>query len=199
MDAMQIVLVILALCGAWAVIELALVLRRARGMVDSLDKTVERVNDTIEEARPIVAKLDGVVDELQPAVAQLEPLLKQTTVAVEALSADLVEVNGVLRDVSTVSGAASSASNAVTGFADAASEKVQRLLSRSPRAVAPADAPSLDCAPACGSAEPPSPSPNPGRDVRPDAAEGEACADDGAATEPRRYFTYSTAEESDHE
>ena len=71
-----------------------------------------------------------MVDELQPAVSQIEPLLKQATVAIEALSADLIEVNGVLRDVSAVSGAASSASSAVTGLADAASEKVHKLFAK---------------------------------------------------------------------
>ena len=139
MDPMQIVLVILVLAGVWAVVELALVLRRTRGVIASLDKTVEQVASTIEEARPVVAKLDGVVDELQPAVAQIEPLLKQATVAVEALSADLVEVNGVLRDVSAVSGAASSASNAVTGIVDGATEKVHKLFAK-PRKAEPAPA-----------------------------------------------------------
>lgn len=192
MDPMKIALIVLAAAGVWAVVELALVLRRTRGVVDSLDKTVEQVNSTIEEARPVVAKLDGVVDELQPAVAQIEPLLKQATVAVEALSADLVEVNGVLRDVSAVSGAASSASNAVTGLADAASEKVHKLFAKPrkpehvPAAPAFADAPSepldrfLDLEPAGPEA------------VRDDA-------DQGAADADRQYFTYATSEETDHE
>mgnify|MGYP001632217186 CR=1 FL=1 len=192
MDPMKIALIVLAAAGVWAVVELALVLRRARGVVDSLDKTVEQVNSTIEEARPVVAKLDGVVDELQPAVAQIEPLLKQATVAVEALSADLVEVNGVLRDVSAVSGAASSASNAVTGLADAASEKVHKLFAKPrkpehvPAAPAFADAPSepldrsLDLEPA-----------------GPEAARDDA--DHEVADADRQYFTYATSEETDHE
>ena len=132
------------------------------------------------------------MDELQPAVAQIEPLLKQATVAVEALSADLVEVNGVLRDVSAVSGAASSASNAVTGLADAASEKVHKLFAKprkpehTPAAPAFADAPSepldrsLDLEPAAPEA------------VRDDADHEVADAD-------RQYFTYATPEETDHE
>lgn len=192
MDPMKIALIVLAAAGVWAVVELALVLRRTRGVVDSLDKTVEQVNSTIEEARPVVAKLDGVVDELQPAVAQIEPLLKQATVAVEALSAGLVEVNGVLRDVSAVSGAASSASNAVTGFADAASEKVHKLFAKPrkpehvPAAPAFADAPSepldrsLDLEPA-----------------GPEAARDDA--DHEVADADRQYFTYATSEETDHE
>lgn len=187
MEPMQIVLVVLALVGVWAVAELALTLRRARDVVASLDKTVEQVNSTIEEARPVVAKLDGVVDELQPAVAQVEPLLKQATVAVEALSADLIEVNGVLRDVSAVSGAASSASNAVTEFADAASGKVQRLLNRGHKAAAPKavkPAPVHDDEPVAQSAVQPAEAPAPEAEPQ---------------SEPRIYFTYNPGEETINE
>lgn len=192
MDFIQIVLVVLAVAGIWAVIELALVLRRTRGVVDTLDKTVAEVADTIEEARPVVAKLDGIVDELQPAAAQLEPLLKQTTVAVEALSADLVEVNGVLRDVSTVSGTASAASNAVSGLADAASEKVQRLFGRARKAGESAACALNRSSDADASADPAALSPAAELDV--DAA---ACDEQPVATE--QYFTYGDAEETDHD
>lgn len=188
MDPIQIVLIVLALAGAWAVVELALILRRTRGVVDSLDKTVEQVNSTIEEARPVVAKLDGVVDELQPAVAQIEPLLKQATVAAEALSADLVEVNGVLRDVSAVSGAASSASSAVTGLADAASEKVHKLFAK-PRKSEPMSAP---LTPADAASAPAAEYTEAFEHVS-----GEAELSESA--EPRQYFTYDPAGESDHE
>lgn len=183
MDPMHIVLIALVLAGAWAVVELALTLRRARGVVDAIDKTVEQVNSTIEEARPVVAKLDGAVDELQPAMAQIEPLLKQATVAVEALSADLIEVNGVLRDVSTVSGAASSASSAVTELADAASDKVQKLFGRGHKN---------------------SPNPAPGsalKTLREDAAGGAApesqplCPEELREDQPSMYFTYDPSED----
>lgn len=144
MDPLQIVLIVLALVAIWAVIELALVLRRARSTVDSLDKTVGSINDTIAQTKPVIehldetltdvkpvmAKLDTSLEELQPALTQVEPLLRQGSIAVEALSADLIEVNGVLRDVSEVTGSMSSASGAVSGIASAASEKVQRLLNR---------------------------------------------------------------------
>lgn len=183
MDPMQIVLIILVLVGAWAVVELALTLRRARGVVDTIDKTVGQVNSTLEEARPVVAKLDGVVDELQPAMAQIDPLLKQATVAVEALSADLIEVNGVLRDVSAVSGAASSASNAVTELADAASDKVQKLLGRAHRPAAP----SIERTPLSSSSSG-------------EALVSEPAADSHAPerdhdSQPRTYFTYEPNEE----
>ena len=143
MEPIQIVLVVLALVGVWAVAELALTLRRTRDVVASLDKTVEQVNSTIEEARPVVAKL--------------------------------------------VSGAASSASNAVTEFADAASGKVQRLLNRGHKAAAPKavkPAPVHDDEPVAQSAVQPAKAP---------ASEAESQA------EPRTYFTYNPGEETINE
>lgn len=130
MDPLHILLVLLVIAGIWAVIELALTIRRARTTVDSLDKTMGEVNDMFAETRPVVAKLDGAIDELQPALTQVEPLLKSANVAVDALTSNLIEVEAVVRDVSTVTGAAANAGNAVSGVADSASEAVQKLLGK---------------------------------------------------------------------
>lgn len=191
MEPLQIVLIVLALAGVWALVELALVLRRARGTVDALDKTVTELNGTLEEARPVVAKLDGVVDELQPALTQVEPLLKQANVAVEALSADLIEVNGVLRDVSQVTGAAGAASGAVSGIADAASEKVQRFFNRGKRATEPDTGDH--------SLTEPQPEPAVHEDVPSKNGEDPAPVEDSAAESDRQYYTYASSEEPSHE
>lgn len=130
MDPLHILLVLLVIAGIWALIELALTIRRARSTVDSLDKTMGEVNDMLAETRPVVAKLDGAIDELQPALTQVEPLLKSANVAVDALTSNLIEVEAVVRDVSAVTGAAANAGNAVSGVADSASEAVQKLLGK---------------------------------------------------------------------
>lgn len=130
MDPLHILLVLLVIAGIWAVIELALTIRRARATVDSIDKTMGEVNDMLAETRPVVTKLDGAIDELQPALTQVEPLLKSANVAVDALTSNLIEVEAVVRDVSTVTGAAANAGNAVSGVADSASEAVQKLLGK---------------------------------------------------------------------
>ena len=130
MDPIQIALIVLIVAGVWAVVELALVLRRTRGTVDTLDKTVGKLNDTIDDVRPVINKLDETVENLQPAIQQVEPLLQRSTIAVEALSADLIEVNGVLRDVSQITGGVSTASGAMSNIAGAATEKVQKLFNK---------------------------------------------------------------------
>ncbi len=130
MDPIQIALIVLIVAGAWAVVELALVFRRTRGTVDTLDKTMGKLNDTIDDVRPVINKLDETVENLQPAIQQVEPLLQRSTIAVEALSADLIEVNGVLRDVSQITGGVSTASGAMSNIAGAATEKVQKLFNK---------------------------------------------------------------------
>ena len=102
MSPIQIALLLLAVAGVWAIVELALTLRKTRNVVDSLDKTVNDLNNTIAEAQPVVAKLDGAVDELTPALAQMEPLLKSSKTAVAARNLgnvanhgfDLYEIGG---------------------------------------------------------------------------------------------------------
>lgn len=137
MDIIQIALIVLVIAAIWAVVELALTLRRTRGTVESLDKTVADLNNTLAEAQPIVAKLDGAVDELQPALTKVEPLMSSAQQTVDALTSTIVEVESVVRDVSAVSGAAASAGNAVSSISDSASEAVQRLLGKNKAASAP--------------------------------------------------------------
>ena len=175
MDPLHILLVILVIAGIWAVIELALTIRRARTTVDSLDKTMGEVNDMLAETRPVVAKLDGAIDELQPALTQVEPLLKSANVAVDALTSNLIEVEAVVRDVSTVTGAAANAGNAVSGVADSASEAVQKLL---------------------GKFKPGSPDPeralNEGSDSSREAVSTSAPEDAPAEAPAPRYYTYDS-------
>ena len=56
MEPLTIALIALVVAGIWAVVELALVLRRTRQSVAEL---TDSVNDTIGEVRPVIAKLDG--------------------------------------------------------------------------------------------------------------------------------------------
>ena len=127
MEPISIVLLLLAAAGVWAVVELALMFRKLRGTIAGLDKTVEEVNRVIEDCQPIVQKLDATVDELQPIVADLDPVVVKAGELVDAATADLLEVNVMLRDVSNVTGSVSSASSAVSSVADAATDKVQKI------------------------------------------------------------------------
>lgn len=190
MSPIQIALLLLAVAGVWAIVELALTLRKTRTVVDSLDKTVNDLNNTIAEAQPVVAKLDGAVDELTPALAQVEPLLKSSKTAVDALTSNLVEVEAVVRDISEVTGSVAEASNAVSSVTDSAAGAVQKLFNK-------VKAPAADADRKLAAAE----AEQPTERVLIGEAEDEAA--DGAdvaqkpAAKPAQYYTYTPAESSE--
>ena len=190
MGPIQIVLLLLAIAGVWAVIELALTLRKTRTVVDSLDKTVSDLNNTLAEAQPVVAKLDGAVDELTPALAQVEPLLRSSKTAVDALTSNLVEVEAVVRDISEVTGSVAEASNAVSSVTDSAAGAVQKLFNKVKAPAADADRKL-----AAAEAEQPTECVLIG-EAEDEAADG-ADAAQKAAAKPAQYYTYPPAETSE--
>lgn len=181
MEPFEIVLIVLVIAAIWAVAELALTLRRTRGVANSLDETVSKLNNTIAEAQPIVAKLDGAVDELQPALAQVEPLLKSTNTAVDALTANLVEVESVVRDVSSVTGAAANAGSAVSGITDTATEAVQRFLGKKKAETPAADRVLTGTTDADES-------------MNEGAVSADTSEEPSVTTEKKAYYTYASAE-----
>lgn len=183
MSPIQIALLVLAVAGVWAVAELALTLRKTRGVVESLDKTVDSLNNTIAEAQPIVAKLDGAVDELGPALAQVEPLLKSGQNAVDALTSDLVEVEAVVRDISDVTGSMSKASNAVSTVTDSAAGAVQKIFDK-------VKSPKIDADRQLSSADTE-------RVLLDESNSASADEDSMSATKPAQYYTYTPAETSE--
>lgn len=190
MSPIQIALLLLAVAGVWAVIELALTLRKTRTVVDSLDKTVSDLNNTLAEAQPVVAKLDGAVDELTPALAQVEPLLKSSKTAVDALTSNLVEVEAVVRDISEVTGSMAEASNAVSSVTDSAAGAVQKLFNKVKAPAADADRKLV-----AAEAEQPTERVLIG-EAEDEAADG-ADAVQKAAAKPAQYYTYMPAETSE--
>ena len=190
MSPIQIALLLLAVAGVWAIVELALTLRKTRTVVDSLDKTVTDLNNTIAEAQPVVAKLDGAVDELTPALAQMEPLLKSSKTAVDALTSNLVEVEAVVRDISEVTGSVAEASNAVSSVTDSAAGAVQKLFNKVKAPAADAD---RKLTAATAEAEQPT--------ERVLIGDDDAAADDDdvqkPAAKPAQYYTYTPAETSE--
>ena len=188
MDPLQIVLIVLAVAGIWAIVEVALSVRRVRTTLDGVDKAVTEANeamreakDTLSEARPVIAKLDATVDDLQPALERMEPLLESAHIATNALSADLVEVEAVIRDVSSFTGAAANAGNVFTTAADTASAAVQRLIGKV-KGEAPEQERKLEAA----------------GDAAADALGAEAAPADTAEA-PSKYFTYDAARDASAE
>lgn len=120
MEPLQIALIVLVVAGIWTIVELALTLRKTRSAVEEVTHSA---HEAIEQVQPIIAKADGMVDDLQPSMKHVNPMLLKATTSVDLLNANLAELDGILSDISNVSGAASNATIAageVVGHATSA-------------------------------------------------------------------------------
>lgn len=124
---LDILLVVLVCAAVWAVVELALTIRKARSAVDDITRSA---NETIEQVQPIINKIDGAVDDLQPAIKEVAPLVEKAQSAVDVATVDLARVNDVLSDVSEVSGTAANVTTAVNRVADSATAGVSNVIGR---------------------------------------------------------------------
>lgn len=135
MTPLNVALVCLVAAAVWAVVELALTIRRSRSALGDLSESLDA---TISEIRPVISKLDGMADELQPTAKELTPLVEKAQTAVDAVSLDLLRIDGILDDVSTVTGTGAAAttavSSAVESVADAASGVIGRMTGSAPKA-----------------------------------------------------------------
>ncbi|OFK24836.1 hypothetical protein HMPREF2826_06360 [Olsenella sp. HMSC062G07] len=136
MDLLQLGLIVLVVAGIWALVELALTIRKARGTVEVLGRSA---NDTIEQVQPVIAKLDGTMDDLQPAIKQVDPLVEKIGVAVVEATQSVGKVNVILDDVSHVSGTAADVTGVVNQVANNAASSVNGVINRI-TGKAPADA-----------------------------------------------------------
>lgn len=124
MDVLNIALNLLALAGIWAIVELALTIRKTRSTVDTLTKEVTEItqnaNEALDQVQPIIKKVDGMVTELEPAVEEIQPLLEKANAAVDVVTVDLASVNDILVDVSSVTDTASNVTSTVSKAANSA-------------------------------------------------------------------------------
>lgn len=179
LDPLTIALTVLAVAAVWAVVELALTLRRARSNVNEL---TESVSETLAEVRPVITKLDGAADELVPAAKRIEPILEKASTSVDLLNVDLAHVESILSDVGSVTGAGARVSDAVSGAADAVASGVAGAVGKVAAAVSGKrdhDARGLDAG-----------APAPAHLAPAEAAEVEQVSGDAG------YFTYPTNDAS---
>lgn len=119
MEPLEIALLVLVVVGVWALVELALTIRKTRNQVEDLSGSV---TDTLAEIKPVVQKLDGVADELEASSKQLDPLMEKAGTTLDAASLSLIHLDGILQDVETVTGAGAAVSDTVSKFAGTAAQ-----------------------------------------------------------------------------
>ncbi len=128
----QIALIVLIIAGVWALVELALTLKTSRKKINDISEDVE---GTLDEIKPIISKLDGVVDELEPAAKELPVLMNKASIATDALTVDLLQVDNILTDVSSVTGTASGVTSSVSKATGAAVNAASSLIGKAAKSV----------------------------------------------------------------
>ena len=130
MDPLQIMLIVLAVAGVWALVEVALTVRKAR---TTLDEVSHSATEAIDQTTPIIAKLDGVVDDVQPALREVPGMMERVNTTLDQANVSLGTVNGILGDVSSathgVAGVGESATRIVNTATSAAVGVVSKVAS----------------------------------------------------------------------
>ncbi|MBP3893097.1 MAG: hypothetical protein J6D34_03540 [Atopobiaceae bacterium] len=130
MDVMGILLMVLAIVAVWAVVELALTIRKARTTIDELTHSATEV---LDQTAPLIVKADGVIDDLQPTLRDLGPMVERVNVVLDEATISLDGVNNILGDVSSathgVAGVGESASRIVNTATSAAVGVVSKVAS----------------------------------------------------------------------
>jgi uncharacterized protein YoxC len=127
MSPLSILLLVLAVAGIWAVVELALTLRKAR---TTLDEVSHSATEAMDQATPVIAKLDGVVDELQPALREVTPLVEKIEDTLDEANTGLGKVNNILGDVSSATHGVSSVGESASRIIDTATSAAVGVVSK---------------------------------------------------------------------
>ncbi len=104
--AIPVLAVILVVVAIWAIIEIALTLRKTRSVIEAASETVEAANATL---------------------ASVDPLIEHATLTVDALNLEIMRVDQILEDVEQVTDAATSAAETVSQLSAAPMEIVNSL------------------------------------------------------------------------
>ncbi len=139
---MNIVLVvflcILAAACVWVAVEGALIIRKLRKKVDGL---TDQLGTSLEKVDSILANADQTISDLRPTVQALPGVVDHVDQTIDALKGDLTTVDTILSDVSTISGTALHATNAISKGASQASTAVGGAVAKIGKAVSDKIAP----------------------------------------------------------
>ncbi len=139
---MNIVLVvflcILAAACVWVAVEGALIIRKLRNKIDGL---TDQLGTSLEKVDGILANVDQTINDIRPSIQALPAVVDNVDQTIGALKGDLTTVDTILSDVSTISGTALHATNAISKGASQATTAVGGAVAKIGKAVSDRIAP----------------------------------------------------------
>ena len=110
-----------------AVVALALLLFR---LVRTVGLANETLNTMKEQLGPTLDNMQTITTDIKPAVRKIDPLMDRVQLTVDAMNLEMMRVDGILEDVSQITGTASSATEAVDAIASAPVKAVSGVASK---------------------------------------------------------------------
>ena len=130
--------IVLVAVGIWAVVEVAVTIRKARTKLDDL---LGEASEGLGKVSTILDTADQTLQDLGPAVQRLPGLMAKGEEAVDALSDDLATADTILADISVLTGTAMNATNAISKGASQATTAIGGAVAKVGKAVSGAIAP----------------------------------------------------------
>lgn len=117
MDVFSIILtcvyIVVGLALIWFVVELALTMRKVRGTVQDLEPTLDNV--------------EKMVTDLQPTITKVDPLMDRVTLTVDSVNLELMRVDGILENITNITGGVSKTVDAVDSVTSAPLDIVSNM------------------------------------------------------------------------
>lgn len=118
---LDLALIVLVLAGAFALVALG---RSLMQLAASIKEISDRLNTALDTLEPSLVQINALADELPAILAEAQPLLKKTGTVIDALSLDLLRVEGILSDLSHATGAVNKVSNSASRAANSVSSTI---------------------------------------------------------------------------
>lgn len=100
---LPIVYIVVGAALVWFIVELVITIRKVRG----------EALTTLDDLKPTINEVQGMVTELQPVVKKVDPLVDRVTLTVDSVNLEMMRVDAILEDVTTMTDALSKTVNVV--------------------------------------------------------------------------------------
>ena len=117
MDLLTIVTVVLFIALIGLVVVFGVLMLR-------LMKTLEATTATISKLEPTIANVEEITSEIKPTVRKIEPIVDRVQLTLDSVNLEMMRVDGILEDVSHITGNAVNASEAVDTITSAPAKAV---------------------------------------------------------------------------
>ncbi|TJW12286.1 DUF948 domain-containing protein [Parvibacter caecicola] len=117
---LPIVFALVGIALIWFVVELAMLVRKARGTVTNVEK----------DLLPTLANVNKISESVVPVTAKVDPLMDRVALTVDAANLEIMRVDQILEDVGQITGSVSKTMDAVDTVTSAPVELVNSVTNK---------------------------------------------------------------------